>query len=118
MPAESDASDLLAADAVPLPSIDADAQPSLSAVTCAHPETGAKLLLVEFRSGEAVGLHPEVTPLLSQGWRVRSAVPRIVEGEGLKLLVSLTQSGVPPTRRALKQTSPRTASSLALNGKA
>ena len=92
----------LAAEAVPPSAIDADALSSLPAV--AHPEAGAKLLLVEFRSGEAVGLHPEVTPLLREGWRVRSAVPRIVEGEGLKLLVSLTQPGPLPARQVMKPT--------------
>ena len=78
-------------EAVPPPSIEADATPTLVAPPL--PGIGAKLLLVEFRSGEAVDLHPEVAPLLRQGWRLRSAVPRIVEGEGLKLLVTLAQPG-------------------------
>lgn len=55
----------------------------------------AKLLLVDFRSGEAVRKHPEIEPLLSQGWRIKSAVPRLVEAKGTKLLVVLT----PPAPR-------------------
>src|SRR5690606_12225473 len=55
----------------------------------------AKLLLVDFRSGEAVRNHPEIAPLLRQGWRIKSAVPRLVEAKGTKLLVVLT----PPTVR-------------------
>lgn len=58
----------------------------------------AKLLLVDFRSGEAVREHPEVEPLLSEGWRIKSAVPRLVEAKGTKLLVVLT----PPVRRVDK----------------
>ena len=54
----------------------------------------AKLLLVDFRSGEAVRKHPEVAPLLSQGWRIKSAVPRLVEAKGTKLLVVLTPPSV------------------------
>jgi hypothetical protein len=52
-------------------------------------------LLVDFRSGEAVRKHPEIEPLLSQGWRIKSAVPRLVEAKGTKLLVVLT----PPAAR-------------------
>lgn len=58
-----------------------------------QPLAGAetKLLLLPFRSGEAVQQHPELAPLLAQGWRLKSAVPRIVEGDGLRLFVVLTQ---------------------------
>lgn len=49
-----------------------------------------KLLLVDFRSGESVRKHPDVLPLLTQGWRIKSAVPRLVESKGTKLLVVLT----------------------------
>lgn len=50
-----------------------------------------KILLVEFRNGEAVTKHPELEHLLEEGWIVRSAVPRIVESEGTKLLVVLAK---------------------------
>lgn len=50
-----------------------------------------KLLLVDFRSGEAVSQHPEIQSYLQQGWRIKSAVPRLVEAGGTRLLVVLTQ---------------------------
>lgn len=105
MPVNRSTLALSAEEAVPPPSIDAEAAPSLpSAPLDRATEPGAKLLLVEFRSGEAVVLHPEVMPLLQQGWRIRSAVPRIVEGEGLKLLVTLTQSGKGPAIKKMPET--------------
>lgn len=55
-----------------------------------------KILLVEFRNGEAVTKHPELRSLLKDGWTVRSAVPRIVESEGTKLLVVLAKPGAKP----------------------
>ena len=54
----------------------------------------SKLLLVEFRSGEAVRMHPEIAPLLTEGWRIKSAVPRLVEAKGTRLLVVLTPPAV------------------------
>ena len=59
-----------------------------------------KILLVQFRNGEAVDKHPELTSLLDDGWSIRSAVPRIVEAEGTKLLVVLARPGE-RTRAAL-----------------
>lgn len=60
------------------------------------PQTGTssslsdvKLLLVGFRSGETVQEHPDLHAWLSEGWHVRSAVPRIVEDGDTKLLVVL-----------------------------
>lgn len=53
------------------------------------PPTDVKLLLVAFRSGEAVDHHPALKPWLEKNWRVRSAVPRIVENGATKLLVVL-----------------------------
>lgn len=50
-----------------------------------------KLLLVDFRNGEPVRVHPDVAPLLNDGWSIRSAVPRIVEDEGTRLFVVLTR---------------------------
>lgn len=49
----------------------------------------SRVLVVEFRSGEAVQQHPELVPLIEDGWNVRSAVPRLVDGEGIRLLVVL-----------------------------
>ena len=85
--------DPLPAESLPPTHVDAEATPTLSTSSLPDVSAGVKLLLVEFRSGEAVLLHPEVAPLIQQGWRLRSAVPRIVEGEGLKLLVTLGQAG-------------------------
>ena len=51
----------------------------------------SRLLLVDFRSGESVAQHPEIAPLLNDGWHIRSAVPRIVETEGTKLLVVVSR---------------------------
>lgn len=106
MPAHRSTLKPAAAEAVPPPSINADATSSLAAASLPDAKAGAKLLLVEFRSGEAVVLHPEVMPLLRQGWRVRSAVPRIVEGEGLKLLVTLTQPSKVPSKKRRTRRAP------------
>lgn len=61
--------------------------PAANALAGAH----TKLLLVDFRSGEAVSQHPEIQSYLQQGWRVKSAVPRLVEAGGTRLFVVLTQ---------------------------
>lgn len=61
----------------------------------------AKLLLVDFRSGEAVHCHPDVLPFLDKGWAVTAASPRVTQ-EGTRLLVVLTPPGLlagSPTRR-------------------
>lgn len=50
-----------------------------------------KLLLVTFRSGEAVRQHPELQPWLKANWIIRSAMPRIVEDGATKLLVVLAR---------------------------
>lgn len=65
--------------------------PALSRIRTRPTPALTKLLLVDFRSGEAVHQHPEISPFLQQGWRVRSAVPRLVEAKGTRLLVVLTQ---------------------------
>ena len=81
----------------PRPPKGAAPQKAVPALPARHsapqPSAGTKLLLVDFRSGEAVAQHPEVAALLHQGWQIRSAVPRIVEAEGPKLLVILMQQG-------------------------
>lgn len=53
--------------------------------------TLTKILLVNFRNGEAVGKHPELQQYISDGWSIRSAVPRLVESEGTKLLVVMAK---------------------------
>lgn len=50
-----------------------------------------KILLVPFRNGEAVDRHPELTSFLDDGWTISSAVPRIVETEGTRLLVVMAK---------------------------
>ena len=52
----------------------------------------AKILLVAYRPGEAVEQHPELAAYLQDGWLLKSATPRIVEGKGARLLVVLAQS--------------------------
>lgn len=52
----------------------------------------SRVLLVDFRSGEPVHRHPDLLPLLVDGWMIKSAVPRLVENEGLKLLVVLRRA--------------------------
>lgn len=51
-----------------------------------------KLVMVPFRSGEAVIRHPDICPLLEDGWKIKSATPRITT-EGTKLLVVLGAFG-------------------------
>lgn len=48
-----------------------------------------KLLLIDFRSGEAVDRHPALAADLRRGWQVRSARPRLTP-EGTRLFVVLT----------------------------
>jgi hypothetical protein len=68
--------------------------PAVGQAARSGPETGVKLLLVTFRSGEAVERHPDVEPWLESGWTVRSAVPRVVESGATKLLVVLEREPV------------------------
>lgn len=65
--------------------------PTISPFTSAPTRTLTKILLVDFRNGEAVSKHPELQQFISDGWSIRSAVPRIVESEGTKLLVVMTK---------------------------
>ena len=67
--------------------------PALGKLTSSPGKALTKILLVAFRNGEAVSKHPELAHLLADGWTVRSAVPRIVESEGTKLLVVLAKPG-------------------------
>lgn len=72
-------------------------QPSLGHAAPAPSSASAttKLLLIDFRSGEAVAQHPDLRTFLKEGWRVKSAVPRLVETGGTKLFVVLTQDPLP-----------------------
>lgn len=74
---------------------------SLAGGTSSTARGDARLLLVDFRSGEAVRMHPEIAPLLNQGWRIKSAVPRLVEAKGTKLLVVMTPPSARRTERNL-----------------
>ena len=65
--------------------------PPVTGLSAAPSRTLTKLALVPFRNGEAVSKHPELQSLLKEGWTIRSAVPRIVESEGTKLLVVLVK---------------------------
>lgn len=65
------------------------------------PEPRLKVLLVDFHRGKALSQHPDVAPLLEQGWEVKSVAPRVVEAEGLKLLVVLQRP-----RRRLREALP------------
>jgi len=67
-----------------------------------------RILLVQFRNGEAVDRHPELKALIDDGWSIRSAVPRIVEAEGTKLLVVLGKPPAPGTRAAAVRSRDRT----------
>lgn len=71
----------------PLPSVSTAVQGSV-ATPYDSSKLRTKLLLVPFRSGEAVSRHPEVMPYLKEGWNVKSAAPRVTP-EGTKLLVVL-----------------------------
>ncbi|MEX0748190.1 MAG: hypothetical protein WD275_09345 [Rhodothermales bacterium] len=61
-----------------------------------------KIMLVQFRSEESVGKHPELQNFLEQGWSIRSAVPRIVESEGTKLLVVMARPESSPRLTRIK----------------
>lgn len=65
--------------------------PGISNLTPRPNKSLTKIVLVPFRNGEAVNKHPDLTSLLDEGWSVSSAVPRIVEAEGTKLLVVLVK---------------------------
>ena len=82
----------------PSPRVPADVSPEPDR----PPEPNAnhvKLLLVDFRSGEAVEHHPALVPWLSDGWQVRSAVPRVVEKGQTRLLVVMEREGRPVERK-------------------
>ncbi len=67
--------------------------PTLAKITSRPNKTLTKIMLLPFRNGEAVSRHPEIAEFLKDGWTVSSAVPRIVESQGTKLLVVLVKPG-------------------------
>lgn len=58
-------------------------------------EEMTKLLLLDFRDGISTADHPDLLQHLEQGWRIRSASPRVVEQEGTKLFVVLSRGDAP-----------------------
>lgn len=67
--------------------------PPLAKITSRPNKTLTKIMLVPFRNGEAVNRHPGIRRFLEDGWTVSSAVPRIVESQGTKLLVVMVKPG-------------------------
>ena len=65
--------------------------PTLAKLTARPSKALTKIMLVPFRNGEAVSKHPELSPYLAEGWTISSAVPRLVESEGTKLLVVMVK---------------------------
>lgn len=65
--------------------------PTLAKLTSRPNKTLTKIMLVPFRNGEAVSKHPDLKNFLEDGWTVSSAVPRIVESEGTRLLVVMVK---------------------------
>lgn len=57
-----------------------------------------QLLLIDAADAADVALHPDVAPLLQQGWQIRSATPRLVEAQGTRLLVVLRRPDRVPER--------------------
>lgn len=52
-------------------------------------ELSVRFLLIQRGQAEDAGAHPEVAPLLQEGWKIGSIQPRVVEGKGSRLLVLL-----------------------------
>lgn len=50
------------------------------------------VLLVDAPSEQAVRQRPEIAPRLANGWKIRSASPRVVETDGAMWLVVLERS--------------------------
>jgi hypothetical protein len=61
-----------------------------------------KIMLVQFRNDETISRHPELQSFLEEGWSIRSAVPRIVESEGTKLLVVMAKPESGPRLTRIK----------------
>ena len=52
----------------------------------------SKIMLIDTSPGDSAADHPDVAEYVEDGWRVKSAVPRIVEAKGPRTLVVLTRS--------------------------
>lgn len=50
-----------------------------------------RILLLDLPFGGSIDTHPDVAPRLAEGWRVRRARPRLVEGQGRRHLVVLAR---------------------------
>lgn len=50
-----------------------------------------RLLRIDFQPDTSIANHPEVAPLLRDGWHIRSKTPRLVEREGVQLFIVLTR---------------------------
>ena len=73
------------------PSLSSPPRPRTRRTTTSQPLCETKLKLLPFRNGEALLHHPDLTALFADGWTVRSATPRLVEGQGTQLLVVLSR---------------------------
>lgn len=58
-------------------------------------KANVRFLLIERGQDEDVRDHPEVAPLLEEGWQIESIQPRVVE-EGSRLLVLLHRPATQP----------------------
>jgi hypothetical protein len=63
--------------------------PSTAAAT-----SNVEITLVPFRHGTAPADHPDLQPLLNQGWTIKRTVLRLVEGGLLKHLVVLHRAAL------------------------
>jgi len=54
-----------------------------------------RLLRIDFQPDAAIDDHPEVAPLLRDGWHIRRRTPRLVEREGVQLFIVLTRPANP-----------------------
>ena len=76
--------------------------PTLAKLTARPTKALTKIMLVQFRNDETISRHPELQSFLEEGWSIRSAVPRIVESEGTKLLVVMAKPESGPRLTRIK----------------
>lgn len=55
-------------------------------------DASTRVMIVDFRSGEAVVRHPDLEDLLKDGWFVQSAVPHVADADEVRLLVVMSRS--------------------------
>ena len=73
------------------PTVPPVSRPTARRLAPPKPLCETKLVLLPFRNGEALLHHPDLAELFRDGWSVRSATPRLVEGQGTRLLVVLSR---------------------------